>query len=131
MRCITYAGENVITSDDAAATLVELTAALAKRGQAEAVRLPIVLEDSGAHEWAELVIGVGNDVLSVPHPWDEAEVDFTAETAELRRHLDSVRPARVAEVVVGAEDSGHGIDGEDEVDRFFDLDISFEDGTRR
>lgn len=131
MRCITYAGENVITSDDAAAILVELTAALAKRGQAEAVKLPIVLEDSGDHEWAELVIGVGNDVLSVPHPWDEEEVDFSEETAELRRHLDSVRPGRMAEVVVGGDGGGTGIDGEHDVDRFFDLDISFDDGTRR
>jgi hypothetical protein len=93
--------------------------------------LPIVLEGTGVHEWAELVIGVGNDVLSVPHLWDREEVDFSEETAELRRHLESVRPARVSEVVVGGEDPRHGIDGEDEVDRFFDLDISFEDGARR
>ncbi|RWZ59288.1 hypothetical protein ELQ92_13615 [Labedella populi] len=131
MRCITYAGENVITSDDAAATLVELTAALAKRGHAEAVRLPIVLEDSGAHEWAELVIGVGNDVLSIPHPWESGDVDFSEETVELRRQLDSVRPARVAEIVVGGDGPRTGFDGEEDVDRFFDLDITFDDGTRR
>jgi hypothetical protein len=127
MRCITYAGENVITSDAAAATLVELTAALAKRGQAEAVRLPMIFEETGEREWAELVVGVGNDVLSVPHPWEGEEVDFTEETAELQRHVDTIRPARMAEMVVG---SG-GSDGAEDVDRFFDLDITFEDGTRR
>lgn len=130
MRCITYAGETVITSDDAASTLVELTAALAKRGQAEAVRLPIVIEATGAREWAELVVGVGNDVLSVPHDWDGDEVDFSDETLELRRHLESVRPARIAEVIVG-RDSGTTSGGGDDVDRFFDIDVDFEDGTRR
>jgi hypothetical protein len=133
MRCITYAGENVITSDDAAATLVELTAALAKRGQAEAVRLPIVLEGSGERAWAELVVGVGNDVLSIPHDWDGEEIDFEEEAAELRRHLATVRPARVAETVIGGEGTTQGDDGADDdgVDRFFDLDVAFDDGTRR
>ena len=116
----------MITSDDVGSTLVELTAALAKRGQAEAVRIPIVLEKSGEHDWAELVVGVGNDVLSVRHDWDGDEVDFTEESAELRRHLEAVRPQRAAEVVVGGE--SHGDDGTDPVDRFFDIDITFDDG---
>lgn len=128
MRCITYAGENVITSNDVASTLVELTAALAKRGQAEAVRIPIVLAQTGEHDWAELVVGVGNDVLSIPHPWDGEEVDFTEESAELRRHLEAVRPRRADEVVVDGEPSGES-DGDDGIDRFFDLDIHFDDGT--
>lgn len=129
MRCITYAGENVITSDDAAATLIELTAALAQRGRTEAARLPIVLEDSRAREWAELVIGIGNDVLSVPHPWVGDEVDFSDEAAELRRRLHAVGPARVAEIIGGG--GAHGYHGEDEVDRFFDIDITFDDVARR
>jgi hypothetical protein len=129
MRCITYAGENVITSDDVGATLVELTAALAKRGQAEAVRIPIVFEETGEHEWAELVVGLGNDVLSVPHRWEGDEVDFTEESAELRRHLEAVRPQRAAEVVVGGESVED--EGTDPVDRFFDIDITFDDGTRK
>ncbi len=126
MRCITYAGETVITSDDVASTLVELTAALAKRGQAEAVRVPIVIEKTGDLAWAEMVVGVGNDVLSVPHAWDEPEADFSEEAADLRRHLESVRPTRVAEVIVG----GQGRASDDEGDRFFDLDVTFDDGLR-
>lgn len=129
MRCITYAGENVITSDDVAKILVELTAALAKRGQAEAVRIPIVLAHSGDDEWAELVVGVGNDVLSVPHDWDGDEVDFTEESTEIRRHLEAVRPQRADEVVVEGE--GSSDPGSDPVDRFFDIDITFDDGTAK
>ena len=137
MRCITYAGQNVITSDDVGRTLVELTAALAKRGQAEAVRIPIVLEHSGQHDWAKLVVGVGNDVLSIPHEWEGDEVDFTEESAELRRHLEAVRPQRAAEMVVGRTAEGTSSDdhvdqdGVDPVDRFFDIDIRFDDGTQK
>ncbi|RUR03171.1 hypothetical protein [Labedella endophytica] len=129
MRCITYAGENVITSNDVAAALVELTAALAKRGQAEAVRIPIVYQKTGAYDWAELVVGVGNDVLSIPHEWEGDEVDFTEQSAELRRHLDAVRPKRPDEVVVGGPRDTDP--GSDPVDRFFDIDIRFDDGTPR
>jgi hypothetical protein len=86
MRSITYAGENLLTTDAVAAALVDLTAALAKVGQAEAVTIPIVLDDDSTGE-AELVIGVGNDVLSVPVDWgDEPEPDFSRWEEGLRRH---------------------------------------------
>ncbi|MGN7968531.1 hypothetical protein [Microbacterium sp. 22296] len=85
MRCVTYAGETVMTTDDVAASLIELTAAVAKEGQAEAVSIPIVT-DAGKVAQAELVIGVGNDVLSAPLEWDEEEPDFAAAAQELRTH---------------------------------------------
>ena len=75
MRCITYAGETVITTDDVAEALVELTAAIATLGAAEAVSIPIVFRESDEIGEAELVIGVGNDVLSVPVEWEGAEPD--------------------------------------------------------
>lgn len=40
MRRISYAGEAVITTDEVASVLVDLSAALARLGQAEAVRIP-------------------------------------------------------------------------------------------
>jgi hypothetical protein len=86
MRCVTYAGETVMTTDDVAAALVELTAAVAAAGQADAVQIPIVNEETGNQGEAELVIGVGNDVLSVPTDWDGDEPDFSAAAAELRNH---------------------------------------------
>ncbi|MFZ8757926.1 hypothetical protein ACO03V_10975 [Microbacterium sp. HMH0099] len=85
MRCVTYAGETVKTTDDVAASLVELTAAVAKEGQAEAVSIPIVTED-GTVAQAELVIGVGNDVLSAPVDWTGEEPDFSRAAAELTQH---------------------------------------------
>ncbi|KAA9086641.1 hypothetical protein [Microbacterium radiodurans] len=86
MRRITYAGDTVITTDDVAAALVELTAAVANYGRAEAVRIPIVLEESGRTDEAELVIGVGNDVLSAPVSWTDDEPDFSEGAESLRMH---------------------------------------------
>jgi len=85
MRCVTYAGETVITTDDVATALVELTAAVAKEGQAEAVSIPIVTDDKKVAQ-AELVIGVGNDVLSAPVDWREEEPDFAHAAHELKKH---------------------------------------------
>jgi hypothetical protein len=85
MRCVTYAGETVMTTDDVAASLIELTAAVAKEGQAEAVSIPIVTDAKKVAQ-ADLVIGVGNDVLSAPLEWDDEEPDFAAAVEELRAH---------------------------------------------
>ncbi|WP_295843114.1 hypothetical protein [uncultured Microbacterium sp.] len=91
MRCVTYAGETVITTDDVAASLIELTAAVAKEGQAEAVSIPIVTDDKKVAQ-AELVIGVGNDVLSAPVEWHEEEPDFSHAATELKNHRLFPRP---------------------------------------
>ncbi|WP_150954908.1 hypothetical protein [Microbacterium testaceum] len=84
MRSVTYAGETVTTTDDVAEALVQLTASIAAEGQAEAVSIPIVID--GAEDEAELVIGVGNDVLSAPATWDGEEPDFSWAADELRQH---------------------------------------------
>lgn len=85
MRCVTYAGETVVTTDDVASSLIELTAAVAKEGQAEAVSIPIVTSDKKVAQ-ADLVIGVGNDVLSAPLEWDDEEPDFSHAAKELKDH---------------------------------------------
>ncbi|MCY1715614.1 hypothetical protein [Microbacterium sp. SL62] len=84
MRSVTYAGETVTTTDDVAEALVQLTASIAAEGQAEAVSIPIVTD--GGQEEAELVIGVGNDVLSAPADWTGDEPDFSWAAEELRQH---------------------------------------------
>lgn len=112
MRCVTYAGETVVTTDDVAASLVELTAAVAKEGQAEAVSIPIVTDDQKVGQ-AELVIGVGNDVLSAPVEWVGEEPDFASWAEDLRKHRLFPRSAlRVVEPVAA--------DDEEPVDWDFD-----------
>lgn len=93
MRRITYAGETVVTTDEVAERLVTLTAELAKRGQAEAITIPILLEPSPTPATADLVVGLGNDVLSVPTPWDEDEPDFSVEAAALDVHVPVFAPS--------------------------------------
>ncbi|MDR6689422.1 hypothetical protein J2X55_000321 [Microbacterium sp. 1154] len=85
MRSVTYAGETVTTTDDVAEALVQLTASIAAEGQAEAVSIPIIT-GGGQEDEAELVIGVGNDVLSAPAHWEGDEPDFAWAAEELRQH---------------------------------------------
>ena len=105
MRCITYAGGTLLTTDDVAERLIDLTAALADRGKAQAVEIPIVPEAGGGPSSAELVIGVGNDVLSVPEDWDGEEPDFSEAAGELERLLQRQTPVATA-VVIPDDDSG-------------------------
>lgn len=88
MRSITYAGEAVQTSDEVASRLVELSAELAKAGRAEAVEIPIVTS-GGGRDTAELVVGLGNDVLSLPFDHPGAEPDFTDAVEMLTAMLDA------------------------------------------
>lgn len=113
MRRITYAGETVITTDDVAAVLVDLTAAIASAGRADAVAIPIMLEGSDDVGEAELVIGVGNDVLSRPVRWEGEEPDFSSAAAGLREH--SLYP-------VGTE-VGAGVTFVDDPDMYWDPDL--------
>lgn len=99
MRRITYAGETVITTDDVADALVDLTAAVASAGRADAVSIPIVTDRGRAVGEAELVIGVGNDVLSVPVKWSAEQPDFSAAAQRLRQHpLFPGRPDTAADI---------------------------------
>ena len=76
----------MVTTNDVAEALVTLTAAVANDGRADAVSFPICVEETGAIDKAQLVIGVGNDVLSAPVEWDHPEPDFSAGAEELRAH---------------------------------------------
>lgn len=93
MKQITYAGDSVLTTDDVGSALVELTACLAKKGLAEAVSIPILL-DGEVHD-AELVIGVGNDVLSVPTDFDGDEPDFSEAAHRLRSQIEAHTTDRI------------------------------------
>lgn len=99
MRCVTYAGQTVLTTADVADALVTLTAAVAKFGDAEAVRIPIVIESSRSVGEAELVIGVGNDVLSAPTEWEGDEPDFSEAVEDLKAHRFYPTESRVDEDV--------------------------------
>ena len=104
MRSITYAGETVITTNEVAEALVKLTAAIANDGRAEAVTIPIVSRVKGDGGTAELVIGVGNDVLSAPAEWDGAELDFSDAAEALRTNPSYPRRAATGSELHEAND---------------------------
>jgi hypothetical protein len=123
MKRITYAGESVLTTDDVATVLIQLTAALAKRGLAEAVRIPIVDSRTGDASSAELVVGLGNDVLAVPERSGDirldAQPDFSAEAEELHKRMQAV-PTR-GRNTVGAQTVATPMDDD------YDYDLGIDD----
>lgn len=84
MKIVSYAGQQLVTTDDVADSLVTLAAAVAKEGEADAVEIPILV--GGREDCADLVIGVGNDLLVGPHEFDEDEPDFSEHAAKLQAH---------------------------------------------
>ncbi|WP_066039316.1 hypothetical protein [Herbiconiux solani] len=100
MKRISYAGESVLTSDDVARALIELTAALTTKGVAEVIEIPILAEppaDSAAEDGfssAAFVVGRGTPMLAVPEGGHGAEPDFSRSVDELTRRLGTVSPAR-------------------------------------
>ena len=114
MKLVSYAGQQLITSDDVAETLLTLAAAIASEGESEALEIPILLD--GEKDWADLLVGVGNDVLVSPHHTAETEPDFSAEVTELQSHRHYPREPRDASALGDIDipalsdfDMGHGL----------------------
>ena len=114
MKIVSYAGQQLVTTDDVADSLVRLAAAIASEGESDAVEIPIILNER--EDCAELVVGVGNDLLVGPHDSEESEPDFSEHAARLRAHR--LYPERDA-----TEGSG-GDDGDWHLDVDLDLDGS-------
>lgn len=94
MRSVTYAGQTVHTTDEIADVLVLLTAAVAKQGNAEAISIPILDARTGKAGTAELVIGLGTNVLSAPALWEpRGEVpSFDDDVRALHARLERINP---------------------------------------
>ncbi len=84
MKIVSYAGQQLVTTDDVADSLVTLAAAVAKEGEADAVEIPILVD--GREDCADLVIGVGNDLLVGPQRFEDEEPDFSQHAARLQAH---------------------------------------------
>ncbi|CAH0149606.1 hypothetical protein SRABI76_00759 [Microbacterium oxydans] len=84
MKIVSYAGQQLITTDDVAEALVQLAASVASEGTSEAVQIPILTD--GREDCADLIVGVGNDVLVGPRASTAVDPDFSADAARLREH---------------------------------------------
>ena len=84
MRRIVYAGESFITSAEVARTLLRLAIGVTALGGTELVEVPIAVNVAGESETAELVLGPGVPLLSLPVHWDGEEPDFSAQAIMLQ-----------------------------------------------
>jgi hypothetical protein len=84
MKLVSYAGQQLVTTDDVADALVTLAAAIANEGESDAIEIPIVID--GEEDHADLVVGLGNDVLVGPHSSHSDDPDFSAHAERLRSH---------------------------------------------
>lgn len=84
MKLVSYAGQQLMTTDDVAAALVELAAAIASEGDSQALHIPIVV--GGEKDCADLIVGVGNDLLVGPQSSDGDDPDFSEDAEQLRQH---------------------------------------------
>jgi len=84
MKLVSYAAQQLVTTDDVAEVLVTLAAAIANEGESEALEIPIVV--NGEVETAELIVGLGNDLLVGPSASTEGDPDFSEQAAALRAH---------------------------------------------
>lgn len=84
MKLVSYAGQQLVTTDDVADALVVLAAAIANEGESEALQIPIIVD--GEKDTAELVVGLGNDVLVGPSASEGVDPDFSEHAARLRGH---------------------------------------------
>jgi hypothetical protein len=101
MKIVSYAGQQLVTTDDVADALVVLAAEIANEGRSQALQIPIVVD--GRENTAELVVGLGNDVLVGPQSSDGNDPDFSAQAQKLRSHPFYPKPNDQA---ADAEDDG-------------------------
>lgn len=111
MKLVSYAAQQLVTTDDVADALVVLAAEIANEGGSRALQIPILVDDE--EELAELVVGVGNDVLVGPHASTGVDPDFSEHAARLRSH-PSYPKRRAADGDADEEDGAWVVD--------FDLD---------
>jgi hypothetical protein len=118
---MTYAGEHLVTSDEIADLLVELTASLASNGLADAVQIPIYPEGEtypgreSTLEIVRLVVGPGTDLLTVPYQWDGPDPDFSDAATALRSRLRFHSPIAV---ITRNTDAGYDYEGDFDPTRF-------------
>lgn len=84
MKVVAYAGQQFVTTDDVAGALLQLAAAIAREGSAEALRIPVVLD--GVEDCADLIVGAGIGMLVESQLSAEPDPDFSEHAASLTRH---------------------------------------------
>ncbi|GAA1643019.1 hypothetical protein [Microbacterium flavum] len=91
MKLVSYAGQQLATTDDVADALVTLAAAIASEGESQALQIPVLVD--GREDCADLIVGVGNDILVGPQASADVDPDFSEDAERLRAHPLFPQPA--------------------------------------
>jgi hypothetical protein len=85
MKKVTYSGDSFVTTDAAAAALVDFAAALAHHKASESVILPVV-DARGNLAEVRLLVGPSSELICVPEdsPFDEPDVAAAVADLEAR-----------------------------------------------
>lgn len=93
MRTVSYGGDTFTTSDEAAAALLDFTAAAALNDFAAVVHVPAV-DESGDVITADLVIGPSSEIFAIPSKSPFAEPDTADAVEDLRRRTSVLGSSR-------------------------------------
>ncbi|MES2172169.1 MAG: hypothetical protein V4479_15830 [Actinomycetota bacterium] len=93
MRTVSYGGESFVTSDAAAAALLDFAAAAALSDFAAVVHVPAV-DSTGAPITADLVIGPASEVFVTPVTSAFDEPDTVDAVADLKRQTSELAVSR-------------------------------------
>lgn len=105
---ISYAGETLHTSGEMADALLKYGAALASRGLAEAVTIPICDPD-GTIRTAQMIVGIGNELLAVPDQSGD-EPDCGAGAMILRDKIDALATERTVAIAIPTDELRYLLD---------------------
>lgn len=88
-----YGGSSFLTTAEIARTLLRLAIGASATGSTELVEVPIAVPGLRGSATAELVIGSGIPLLSLPADWEGDEPDFSTEAMMLQMRSSYPRPA--------------------------------------
>ncbi len=86
MRRIVYGAGVIVTTDDVADALMQLTAALANLGQTAHVRVPAAADTPDRYHDVAMIVGPGIPMLTEPAGWQGEEPDFSTSATLFRMH---------------------------------------------
>lgn len=105
MRRIVYAGGSFVTTHEVARTLLRLSIGVTAIGATELVEVPMAVVGADRTDTAELLVGPGVPILSLPAEWNGAEPDFSAEALMLQLRTSYPMPLSAESEPVDASDA--------------------------
>ncbi|WP_210480416.1 hypothetical protein [Naasia sp. SYSU D00948] len=96
MRVVSYADQQLVTSDGVAEGVLSYSMALARSETSDVVRIPVLVD--GRPTWAEIIIGPASQITTIELDDEDAHLDDEETVRELRQRREALqrRPAPVS-----------------------------------